>query len=57
MLAQIVAAGVGVEDIDVVIGDTSAIPYGMGAASSRQTVTAGSWRDRRRKKSATKHFV
>ena len=44
MLAQIVAQslGVGVEDIDVVIGDTSAIPYGMGAASSRQTVTAGS---------------
>ena len=44
MLAQIVAQslGVGVDDIDVVIGDTSAIPYGMGAASSRQTVTAGS---------------
>ncbi|PPR09614.1 MAG: 6-hydroxypseudooxynicotine dehydrogenase complex subunit gamma [Alphaproteobacteria bacterium MarineAlpha11_Bin1] len=44
MLAQIVAQslGVGLEDIDVVIGDTSAIPYGMGAASSRQTVTAGS---------------
>ena len=44
MLAQIVAQSMGVEmsDIDVVIGDTSAIPYGMGAASSRQTVTAGS---------------
>ena len=44
MLAQIVAQslGVGIGDIDVVIGDTSAIPYGMGAASSRQTVTAGS---------------
>ena len=44
MLAQIVAQslGVSVDDIDVVIGDTSAIPYGMGAASSRQTVTAGS---------------
>ena len=44
MLAQIVAQSLGVEvaDIDVVIGDTSAIPYGMGAASSRQTVTAGS---------------
>jgi len=44
MLAQIVAQSMGVEmsDIDVVIGDTYAIPYGMGAASSRQTVTAGS---------------
>jgi aerobic carbon-monoxide dehydrogenase large subunit len=44
MLAQIVAQYLGVDmaDIDVVIGDTSAIPYGMGAASSRQTVTAGS---------------
>ena len=44
MLAQIVAQSLGVElrDIDVVIGDTAAIPYGMGAASSRQTVTAGS---------------
>ena len=44
MLAQIVAQSLGMEteDIDVVIGDTSAIPYGMGAASSRQTVTAGS---------------
>ena len=44
MLAQIVAQSLGVDvgDIDVVIGDTSAIPYGMGAASSRQTVTAGS---------------
>lgn len=44
MLAQIVAQslGVNVGDIDVVIGDTSTIPYGMGAASSRQTVTAGS---------------
>ncbi|MEE2998194.1 MAG: xanthine dehydrogenase family protein molybdopterin-binding subunit, partial [Pseudomonadota bacterium] len=44
MLAQIVAQSlaVNVDDIDVVIGDTSAIPYGMGAASSRQTVTAGS---------------
>ena len=42
MLAQIVAQslGVGVEDIDVVIGDTSAIP--MEWALSRQTVTAGS---------------
>ena len=44
MLAQIVAQSLGVDmaDIDVVIGDTAAIPYGMGAASSRQTVTAGS---------------
>ena len=44
MLAQIVAQslGVGMDDIDVTIGDTAAIPYGMGAASSRQTVTAGS---------------
>ena len=44
MLAQIVAQSLGVDmaDIDVVIGDTSTIPYGMGAASSRQTVTAGS---------------
>ena len=44
MLAQIVAQSLSVElnDIDVVIGDTAAIPYGMGAASSRQTVTAGS---------------
>jgi len=44
MLAQIVAQSLDVDvgDIDVVIGDTSAIPYGMGAASSRQTVTAGS---------------
>lgn len=44
MLAQIVAQslGVKVDDIDVVIGDTATIPYGMGAASSRQTVTAGS---------------
>ncbi len=44
MLAQIVAQSLGVDiaDIDVTIGDTSAIPYGMGAASSRQTVTAGS---------------
>ncbi len=44
MLAQVVAQSLGVDmaDIDVVIGDTSTIPYGMGAASSRQTVTAGS---------------
>ena len=44
MLAQIVAQSLGVDiaDIDVVIGDTATIPYGMGAASSRQTVTAGS---------------
>ncbi|MEX2454916.1 MAG: molybdopterin cofactor-binding domain-containing protein, partial [Rhodospirillaceae bacterium] len=44
MLAQIVAQGLGVDmaDIDVTIGDTSTIPYGMGAASSRQTVNAGS---------------
>ena len=44
MLAQITAQslGIGVDDVDVVIGDTSTIPYGMGAASSRQTVTAGS---------------
>lgn len=44
MLAQIVAQGLGIglDQVDVVIGDTSAIPYGMGAASSRQTVNAGS---------------
>ena len=44
MLAQIVAQSLGVDitDIDITIGDTAAIPYGMGAASSRQTVNAGS---------------
>ncbi len=44
MLAQIVAGALGVamSDIDVAIGDTARIPHGMGAASSRQAVTAGS---------------
>ena len=44
MLSQIVAHALGVDmsQIDVAVGDTSLIPYGMGAASSRQTVTAGS---------------
>lgn len=44
MLAQIVAdaIGVGIHEIDVVVGDTARIAYGMGAASSRQAVTAGS---------------
>ena len=44
MLAQIVAQALGIamSEIDVVTGDTARIPYGMGAASSRQAVTAGS---------------
>ena len=44
MLAQIVAQSLAVDisQIDVVVGDTQKIPYGMGAASSRQAVTAGS---------------
>jgi aerobic carbon-monoxide dehydrogenase large subunit len=43
MLAQIVADVLGLqpETIDVVAGDTSAIPLGLGAYASRQTVTAG----------------
>lgn len=44
MLAQIVAGALGVEmsAVDVSMGDTARIPHGMGAASSRQAVTAGS---------------
>ena len=43
-LAQICAAefGVAPEDISVVVGDTAAVPLGMGGFASRQTVTAGS---------------
>jgi carbon-monoxide dehydrogenase large subunit len=43
-LAQICAAefGVAPEDISVVLGDTAAVPLGMGGFASRQTVTAGS---------------
>jgi carbon-monoxide dehydrogenase large subunit len=44
MLAQICAAELGLEagDIEVVAGDTAAIPMGLGGFASRQTVTAGS---------------
>ena len=44
MLAQIAAETLGVrpEDIEVRHGDTSAVPLGLGAYASRQTVTAGS---------------
>jgi aerobic carbon-monoxide dehydrogenase large subunit len=43
MLAQVAGSvlGVGGRDIAVVAGDTEAIPLGMGAFASRQTVTAG----------------
>src|SRR5262249_33752162 len=34
--------GVNAEDVTVVAGDTSVIPYGQGGFASRQTVTAGS---------------
>ena len=41
--AQIAADAVGVrfEDIDVVTGDTGAIPYGIGSFASRVTANAG----------------
>ena len=44
LLAQICAAELGLEviDIEVIAGDTSAIPMGLGGFASRQTVTAGS---------------
>lgn len=44
MLAQLTAETLGVrpEDIEVVHGDTAAVPLGLGAYASRQTVTAGS---------------
>ncbi len=44
LLAQICAAQLGLEvaDIEVVAGDTGAIPMGLGGFASRQTVTAGS---------------
>jgi aerobic carbon-monoxide dehydrogenase large subunit len=44
VLAQIAAAELGVHprEIDVVSGDTAAIPVGLGGFASRQTVTAGS---------------
>ena len=35
------ALGVGIDDIDVVAGDTASIPYGVGTIASRATVTAG----------------
>ncbi len=43
MLAEIVARelGIGPELIDVMVGDTSFSPLGIGAFASRQTVTAG----------------
>lgn len=43
MIAQIVAdvLGIGLEAIEVVVGDTSATPAGLGAYASRQAVTAG----------------
>ena len=44
LLAQICAAELGLEagDVEVVAGDTDAIPMGLGGFASRQTVTAGS---------------
>jgi carbon-monoxide dehydrogenase large subunit len=44
MLAQVTASlfGVGIEDVSVFAGDTSLVPLGHGASSSRQAVTAGS---------------
>ncbi len=43
-LAQIAASqlGIGVENIQVVAGDTSGVSLGLGGFASRQTVTAGS---------------
>ncbi len=43
MLARVAASVLGVnpEEISVIAGDTNAIPLGMGAFASRQTVTAG----------------
>ena len=43
-LAQICAAELGIDPghVTVVTGDTSAVPLGLGAFASRQTVTAGS---------------
>lgn len=43
-LAQIAAGEIGVdfEDVAVTMGDTSVVPYGLGAFASRQAVTAGS---------------
>ena len=43
MLARVASSALGVapEEITVIAGDTSAIPLGMGAFASRQTVTAG----------------
>jgi len=43
-LAQICATefGIAPEDVSVVVGDTAAVPLGMGGFASRQTVTAGS---------------
>ncbi len=35
------AVGVGFEDVDVVTGDTAAIPYGIGSFASRVTANAG----------------
>jgi carbon-monoxide dehydrogenase large subunit len=42
-IAQIAAdeLGVGVEEIDVVFGDTAVVPYGMGTWASRSTVYCG----------------
>ncbi|MBT5499110.1 MAG: molybdopterin-dependent oxidoreductase [Alphaproteobacteria bacterium] len=44
MLTQIVAEHLGgdMENVEVVIGDSSAVPMGIGGSASRQTVTAGS---------------
>ena len=44
MLTQIVAEHLGgdMHNIEVVIGDSSAVPMGIGGSASRQTVTAGS---------------
>ncbi len=44
MLSQIVADFLGgdVENINVITGDSSAVPIGIGGSASRQTVTAGS---------------
>lgn len=43
-LAQIAAGeiGVSIEDVNVTMGDTGIVPYGLGAFASRQAVTAGS---------------
>ena len=44
MLSQIVAEFLGgdLENINVITGDSSAVPIGIGGSASRQTVTAGS---------------